>query len=1432
MTRRPRMFLRLAVAAMTTVIAIAGFSSAPFAAESKPKPVERQALVGVAKIDVTPTEPIRLTGYSSRKTPSEGVAGKLFVNALAVCDASDPSGSGRAVWITVDNCAIPGTLTDTVWRKLKAKYPINRERLAISVTHTHSAPRLRGALPTMFMADLPAAEEAAVDRYTDRLIDAMVEAAASAIASAKPNQLWWGQGKGNFAHNRRSSVKDKQFAGSGRTENGPVDDDLPMLLVGSPEKPDAVLVSYACHCTTIGGKFNQVHGDWAGSAKRIVEERHPGAVALIAIGCGADSNPAERDGDQQLALCDKHGTNVADEVDKLLKSQLKPVRLPLECHLEKIDLPFDKEKLPTKQQLEAMAKGGKGITAGAQYHAQKDLQRLERGEPQRLWLTEYPVQSWAFGRDLAIVFLGGEVVVDYSRRLKDMFDREKFWVNGYSNAVPCYIPSRRILAEGGYEAETSMHYYDQPGRLSPEIEDQIVDTVQKVVPRRFLAERLRADFPEAKSPEDSLAAISVHQSMKVELVAAEPLIQDPIAFDWGPDGKLWVVEMRDYPNGMDGQGKPGGRIIVLEDTKGTGKYDKSTVFMDNISFPTGIKVWRNGVLVTAAPEVFYAEDLDGDGKADVKKVLYSGFGEENQQHRVNGLRWGLDNWLYIGSGSGGGGTVRSALTGETLEMSRRDLRISPDDGRIDAQSGHTQYGRERDDWGNWFGGNNSRPMWHYALDDRYLRRNKYVTYGPTWVDMGEVPGAGPVYPSSRTLERFNSPNSINHFTSACSPLIYRDDVLGENFNHMWLACEPVHNLVHREAFEDDGASFKSHRVPEEKESEFFRSADNWTRPAMVRVGPDGALYVADMYRFVIEHPKWIPQEWLRKLDVREGEDKGRIYRISPKDRPLRKVPRLDRMSNAELVQQLDTASGFIRDLVQQMLLWSGDKSVVPALEKLAIECKRPETRLQAMCTLDGLNALSHDVVAKGLVDEHPGVRRNAVRLAETRFDHWPDMAQAVANMITDQDAKVRQQVSYSLGEWSDPRAGAALGALMKSDDKLITAAVLSSATKYPDEILKASLASSVAPAYIEQLLSTAVGAKNAAAIDVYWTYLTGLKGNARVPALVRLIDASDLQGVSVGKVVGEKRAAELRPIFDSARKTAADSKASVGDRRVAVSLLGRGVDKRAEDIELLSSFITADKPLELQAAAVNQLTKIRDKSAPTVLLDRWAAASPQVRDQILDTLISRANWVGALLDRMEKQPEIVQALGTSRKETLLRSRSGNVAERAAKLLGGGTNPDRQRVVAEYVKSMNGLSGDAKHGAEMFTNICAVCHKVGNIGREIGPDLTALADKPMDQLVLAILDPNSAVEARFVNYIATLRDGQTLMGLIKFETGSSITLVGLNGLDNVILRSDIKSLVSTGRSLMPEGFEGALKPQDIADVIAFLRQSAKRTTAAK
>ena len=572
--------------------------------------------------------------------------------------------------------------------------------------------------------------------------------------------------------------------------------------------------------------------------------------------------------------------------------------------------------------------------------------------------------------------------------------------------------------------------------------------------------------PPARSPEGSLRSLILRPGFKAELMAAEPLVMDPIDIAWGPDGKAWVVEMADYPLGMSEPGhigppqplgQPGGRIRFLEDTDGDGRYDKSTVFLEPVGFPSGVMPWRKGVIITAAPETFYAEDTDGDGRADVRRTLFSGFREGNQQHRVNHPRWGLDNWVYLANGDSGG-QIKSARTGQVVNISGRDLRVRPDEGLLDPQAGQTQYGRNRDDWGNWFGCNNSNPGWHYAVADHYMRRNPHVAAPPNRVDLAadrKCFPAGRVITHCYIAQPTPPEGTPGRWTSVAGVMVYRDELFGPQYTGNVFVEDSVYNVVHRMILRPEGFTFRGERAPDEERSEFLGSADPWFRPATLRTGPDGALWITDMYRFVIEHPEWIVPELTNQLELRRYSDRGRIYRVYPVDKEPRPIPRLDKLDTAGLVAALDSPNGWQRDMAQQMLIWRADEAAVPLLEKMAAGSRRALARLHALCTLDGLGALRPEIVIRGLADEHPGVRRHAVRLSESLVGFSPPLGEALLKRVDDEDAQVRLQLAYSLGEWPDARAGKALVKLAAHDakDPYMTAAVLSSAVPHVETML-------------------------------------------------------------------------------------------------------------------------------------------------------------------------------------------------------------------------------------------------------------------------------------------------------------------------------------------------------------------------------------------
>lgn len=938
----------------------------------------------------------------------------------------------------------------------------------------------------------------------------------------------------------------------------------------------------------------------------------------------------------------------------------------------------------------------------------------------------------------------------------------------------------------------------------------------------------RGEVPPPRSPAEAVQSFRIGPGLRVELVAAEPLVVDPVAVDFGVDGKLWVCEMRDYPTGIDGRWKPGGVIKVLEDRDDDGRYETATEFLDGLAFPTGVMAWREGAIVCAAPEIFYVEDGDGDGKADVRKVLFRGFATENYQARVNGLSYAPDNWVYGANGLIGG-TIRGTATGREVNIGGRDFRLRPDDGAIEPASGLTQQGRVHDDWGDQFGGSNSILLQHYPLPDHYARRNPRVAAPNPAVYVPRDPESSRIYPASRTLERFNQPQSANRVTSACSPLIYRDVLLGDEFSGNAFVCEPVHNLVRREVLTREGVTFAGHRAVEERASEFLASTDNWFRPVQVRTGPDGALWVVDMYRFVIEHPRWISPERLAQVDVRAGSDKGRIYRVYREGRPPRPVPNLDRMATDDLARALDSPNGTLRDNVQRLLVHRGDRGAAGPLVAMATTSKRPEARMQALCTLDGLGALAPDLVRAALADPHEGVRRHAIRLGERWLGKDEDLQTALCALGDDPAATVRFQLALSLGEWDDRRAGAVLGHLALKDgaDPWIRAAILSSAMHQAAPILAAIVAPEAdpgaRPALIGPLIATITASGDAKAIDAAVATVTrtepdGSMAPWRLSALAGLLDARP--------ALAATDAARLRAAFDNARTMAVSPRADPGDRATAVRLLGHDGPRRGDTIALLGGLVDPQSPDAVQLAAVRALASTQDTTAGATLLAAWPRLGPSIRGALLDALLARPASIEPLLTALERGTIAPGAIDAAHRQRLLQSGDAATRARAAALFAGKRPAGRQEVVDAALKALT-APGDPKRGRTVFGRTCASCHKFQGQGHEVGPDLAALTDKAPASLLTAILDPNREVDARYASYTAAMKDGRVVQGMMAAETAVAITLKRQEGQADVILRDDIEEVKTAGQSLMPEGLENDLKPDELADLLAHLAEGVEQ-----
>lgn len=935
----------------------------------------------------------------------------------------------------------------------------------------------------------------------------------------------------------------------------------------------------------------------------------------------------------------------------------------------------------------------------------------------------------------------------------------------------------------------------------------------------------------------------------MELVAHEPQVTSPVAAAYDEDGRLYVVEMRDYPDPLKPGATPLGRVRLLEDRDGDGIYETSHIFAEALPWPTGIACWDGGVYVTAAPDIWYLKDTKGAGKADVRRKVYTGFGVYNVQALVNGLQWGLDNRIY-GVTAANGGTIRPADQPDARPVSvqGRDFRFDPAMGRFEAISGTAQFGNTFDDWYNRFLCANRMVTGHVVIASQYLARNPNVPVARTVQDcavegvefplpMFQISPAEPwrVVRTRRYHEEGTKmPTSEmvvkGIFTSGSGIASYRGAAYPEKYRANAFVCNSAGNLIHRRLLTQKGGTFVATRA--DQDVDFVASTDNWFRPVNLLNAPDGTLHVIDMYREVVEHPWSLPDDIRTHLNLSNGRDRGRIYRLAPPGFRRPAPPRLGSASVPELVATLENPNAWWRETAQRLLYQRQDKSAVPLLRQLARKSRSPLAQLHALGTLDGLGALEANDVAAALGAPVPGLREQALRLAEPRLKGAPELAHKVLALSEDPDARVRFQAALTLGELSQDEAAVALASIARRDagDPWLRQAVLSSAGERSVRLLELLLPSqseafaATPPGLaLVHALASVVGARNRPAeIEDLLRLLTKAAAGSRPVQRDMVLGLGEgllRTGQTLQSLKLDKSAGRLLPeLFAEAKQTAVNEKASIEDRTQATLLLAHADPAVARPA--LRQLLDSRQPQPLQLAAVRALRATAAADVPSLLLERWTGFTPVVRAEALSTLTGRTAWAKALLDAVASGRVAAGQIDAPRRSLLLKNRDAEVQKRAQALFGDRAPTARAQVVAKYQSAL-ASKGDAARGRAVFQRDCASCHMVGGVGQNVGPSLAAMGTKTPETLLTSILDPNREVDPRYLNYMLVTRDGRLATGIIAGETDTSVVLRRADGANETILRTQIEELSSTGQSLMPEGLEQKINSQEMADLIAYL-----------
>ena len=956
-----------------------------------------------------------------------------------------------------------------------------------------------------------------------------------------------------------------------------------------------------------------------------------------------------------------------------------------------------------------------------------------------------------------------------------------------------------------------------------------------------------------------------HPSIQIELVVAEPDVVDPVALCFDAAGIMYVVEMRDYPYGKGPTGSPGGTIrqLVFDDA---GHLKESHLFAENLSFPTSIAPHKGGVLV-AAKDLIFLQDTDGDHVADVRQTILTGFNQSVTDSNFNGLRWGLDNSLH-GVNGGNNGNIHSPRRSEkSLPLRGADFAWNPLNDHV-RRTFHTGggFGLVFDAYGSSFTTHNINHILQRILPVEAMERFRGFPSMRATVHISDHGGMARIYPISETQTRVNHPEQSGYFSSSGGMGIIPDTFDQTTLAGGVLVCDVVGNLVHRDVMHPNGPVFEARRAAEELSQEFLASRDLSFRPVGMETGPDGNLYLLDMQRAVIEHPDYIPEKIKGRYQIREGEDRGRIYRVSPADSVPVEWKRLNSLTSEELIDELGHPNHWIRMTAQRLIVERQDLPKRSSF-KNSLKSSNPFSRLHALWSMQGTGLLRPKDIRAGLADSNPGIRTQTLLMLESRPEWWNQLWPSVQALSLDPDPKVRFQAALTLGRHPHPDNAQALTRILETDLDHVWSrrSVLTSLRENPIQLLRhmwraypiearhpasweacLSEIAYIAGARLEPQTSkgladflSSLSANDAAnKRDGLVALLTGLKnGVARVDLTTSIRNElrKPLQALAKAPTLKEKRAvwalsktmnySEL-PGFENALHSslsiAANSERKLQDRLEAIELLGLG--NFDDSGKTLLSLLNGLEPLSIQESSLEQLGKYSEEEVALGILNQWREIGPGLRPSTINILLRRRAFHLPLIEAIENGQIGLGELNLDLEQRrLLREYSSiEVKEKAAKLFGDEEYSNRKELLDAWMDQMP-PQGDLSRGRLLFGEHCAQCHQSGDLGVNVGPNLTDMSHRSVEDLAFNILDPNMAINPAFVAYEAETHDGELISGIISSESPEAVTILSAQGIRREFSRSNLQYLRSGGLSLMPEGLEEQLTPAELRDLISFLQQ---------
>lgn len=986
--------------------------------------------------------------------------------------------------------------------------------------------------------------------------------------------------------------------------------------------------------------------------------------------------------------------------------------------------------------------------------------------------------------------------------------------------------------------------------------------------------------PQKLSPEHqkALASFQVMEGFKVEMVAAEPLVADPVAMEVDEDGNMYVVEMHGYPLDVSGSGK----VKLLKDTNNDGFPDRSIVFADKLKLPTGIMRWKKGFIVTDAPDVLYLEDTNNDGKADIRKKVLSGFALSNPQHNLNTPRFELDNWIYLGHEGavtpfvykkqfGDKGTPivfpdNPAAPQLAVNANGRAVRFKPDSYELEELSGRTQYGHTTDAWGHRLYTSNANHLYHEVLANQYLKNNPALLMPNATQNISDHGEAAEIYPITE------NPNhqlltDVGVITSSCGVTWYLGGAFGEKFKNVTFIAEPVHNLVHADIIKDAGASFVASRLNEK--SEFLASKDAWFRPVNFYVGPDGALYVIDYYRQIVEHPEWMSDEINRSGALYNGTDKGRIYRIVPeKGLPMNWLGKLNlsKKSSVELVKFLENENGWYRRTAQRLLLHRQAKDMIPALHDILEKSKLPEAKVHALWLLDGLQAIGREEISQALISKDSGVRENGIRVAEKYLlgVFGEKLETELFPLQNDESAKVRFQLLNTLGFIKSPEAEKVRLTILKRDfqDHWVGLASIASFAGKENQIFDfaireftqkqtpetdeffSNLAATIAngdnkETFSEMMQKIMVDTQGADAwkaatlngVAKLWRFKKGaamLSESEKEQLLTYFSpqNSSDLRRASLGllELAGFPKGKLLDEKIENAMATLQNT-VSLPEQKIealhadAIAFLSMVNPNEVKPV--LQQILTQKESVSIQIEAVKALGQMADHQTCLFLLKEMKNFSPSLQTEAVNVFLSKSERINGLLKAIEAKEVEKSVVGWRQMVRLMNYYDADVRAYARKVLS--VNEDRKAVLQKYMAALE-MKGSQPKGKLVFEKNCASCHQIEGVkGVNFGPNLSTLRSRNATSVLTEIINPNNSIADNYDFWTLELTNGRSIAGIITHENTNSVSVREIGGIESTIQKKEVAKMQKAEQSIMPNGLENAISVQEMADLIAFIKK---------